>query len=70
MRTALLGMAIAAATALIGWLGDPADAGFFAFFGMWGVLLLWSADRAPAAGPEVDHASAEHKPETDIPVRT
>ncbi len=56
MRTALLGI-VMAATALIGWLDGPADAAFFAFFGLWGVLLVWSAGRA--AVRDADSPSAE-----------
>ena len=67
MRTVLLGI-VTVATALIGWLDGPADAAFFAFFGLWGVLLVWNADRAPAH--DADHAAADQEPEPDLRVRT
>ncbi|HEY7489401.1 MAG TPA: hypothetical protein VH912_33495 [Streptosporangiaceae bacterium] len=48
MRAALLGIAIAAGAALIGWVAEPAGVLPFAFFGLWGTLVLWAADRVPA----------------------
>jgi hypothetical protein len=54
MDTALLGIGTAVAATLIGWLGEPADAVLFGFFGLWGVLMVWSAGRTRA---DDDHES-------------